>query len=83
MEFWKEVKKQWTKKGFKKSLQDIGWKGFLCIFIAVCTAEVAVDYFNVRENVWLNLAVFFPAWIIGYIISYFMINLIQKWKEKN
>lgn len=83
MGFWKEVKRQWTKEGIKKSFQDLGWQGFLCILVAVVTADIAIDYFNIRENVLLHFAVFFPAWIFGYIICYYLINLIQKWKEKN
>ncbi|MBQ2210869.1 MAG: hypothetical protein II404_13050 [Prevotella sp.] len=83
MGFWKEVKEQWTKEGIRESFQHFSWQTFLCIVVAVAAANTAVDYFNVRETLWLHLAIFFIAWNIGYVISYILINHIRKWIKKN
>ena len=83
MGFWKEVKAQWTKEGIRESFKDFSWQTFLCIFVAVATAELAIDYLNVRENILLRFAIFFLFWYIGYFISFCLINRIRKWIKKN
>ena len=82
MGFWKEVKKDWSKEGIKNSFQEIGWQGFLCIFVAVSVADMAQDAFK-PEGIFLRFVIFFTGWLIGFIICKLLIKWTLKWTGKN
>ena len=57
------------------------WVEWVCIFVAVIIADIAVDTFN-TEWYW-KLVIFGIVWFIGFTVTYLLINQILKWTEKN
>ena len=57
------------------------WVEWVCIFVAVIIADIAVDTFN-TEWYW-KLVIFGIVWFIGFTVTYLIINQILKWTGKN
>lgn len=77
MGFWKEVKQSWTREGIKKSFQELGWTGWLCIFGGVVAADLLGEMIPTTNGL-IKFLVYFVGWISGYAVCYFIISLISK-----
>ena len=57
------------------------WIEWVCIFVAIIIANIAVDTFK-TEWYW-KLVIFGIFWFIGFTVTYLIINQILKWTGKS
>ncbi len=62
-----------------KKFLGLKWIDWVCIIVAVITADIITKYFQLTGFV--NFVVWIIGWCAGYALCYFLIKKILSWKE--